>query len=214
MGRTRDVSKILTSNTSILTLASASATYATKASSGLVLLSPQSVSTSGGTSSIGSGGTVSFTSASAISLTNVFNSNYNHYRLVLNNIIGTAGANINMRMRNSGGDILTSTYYRQYISANSTSVAGARPSVGTFWTEVGYIYNGYIEAGSIIEIMNNNLGSYTSVYSTTTRNIGTNIEWIANSFGLADTNGPFTGLTLLISSGTATGSLSVYGYNK
>jgi adenine-specific DNA methylase len=32
MGRTRDVSKILTSNTSILTLASASATYATNAS--------------------------------------------------------------------------------------------------------------------------------------------------------------------------------------
>ena len=48
MGRTRDVSKILTSNTSILTLASASSIYQTIAKTGMIEITPSTVSVTGG----------------------------------------------------------------------------------------------------------------------------------------------------------------------
>ena len=77
MGRTRDVSKILTSNTSILTLASASTTYAPIAAGGLVQLIPSSA-TNG---TIAANGTVSFTSASIVSLDGIFSSTYEFYQI-------------------------------------------------------------------------------------------------------------------------------------
>jgi hypothetical protein len=214
MARSRDISKVLSSNSTLATDAEVAATYQTKSNTGLILMTPSSVSTTGGSASIASNGIVSFTSASAISLINTFTSSYNHYRIVINNIIGNAAGNINMRLRNSSGDITGTDYFRQYISAAGTSVAAARASSQTSWGEVSYVYNGYIEAGSIIEIMNTNLGSYTSAYSTSARNIGSNVEWIGNSFGCGNTNGPFTGFTLIMSSGAASGSVGVYAYNK
>ena len=66
MGRTRDVSKILTSNTSILSLASASSTYQTKASNALVLLN-----------------TTSFTAQNTVSVDNVFSAAYTNYKIIL-----------------------------------------------------------------------------------------------------------------------------------
>ena len=89
MGRTRDVSKILTSNTSILTLASASATYAPVAAGGLVLL-----------------GTTVVTAQSAASLNNIFTSTYDKYMIGLTWSTST-NANVRFRFRESGSDITT-----------------------------------------------------------------------------------------------------------
>ena len=86
MGRTRDVSKILTSNTSILSLASASATYATKTSTGLNLIIPSTIANTSGTASIGTNGTVSFSGATTVSLNDVFSSTYMNYKIIINAI--------------------------------------------------------------------------------------------------------------------------------
>jgi hypothetical protein len=112
MGRTRDVSKILTSNTSILSLASASTTYAPIEAGGLVKITPTSIANSGGSASISSTGTVSFTSASAISLNNCFTSTFNNYRVLFEGAITSGGANnLNLRFRAGGSDKTAAGYH-------------------------------------------------------------------------------------------------------
>ena len=73
MGRARDISKVFSTGTALATDTEVSTTYQTKAAAGLTLLTPSTISNTGGSASIGTNGTVSFTSASAISLNDIFN---------------------------------------------------------------------------------------------------------------------------------------------
>ena len=110
MGRTRDVSKILTSNTSILTLASASTTYAPIAAGSLVLL-----------------GTTTVTAQSAASLNNIFTSTYDKYMIGLSYATSTS-SNLRFRFRESGSDITTGYYGAnwEYDYAGGTGIRQAR----------------------------------------------------------------------------------------
>ena len=110
MARSRDISKVLSSNTVL----------ATDAELGLSLITPTSVATNGGSATISSTGTVSFTSASAISLNNCFNASYNNYLVLYVASFGTV-ANTTVRLRNAGSD-LSSALYRyahHYIATNA-----------------------------------------------------------------------------------------------
>lgn len=208
MGRTRDVSKILTSNTSILTLASASATYATKASTGLNLIIPSTIANTAGTASIGTNGTVSFSAASLVSLNDVFSSTYTNYRIVINVQSATSQVEFLYRMRVSGTDYSGIDYYSQLITGNSTSVAGERVAQGT--------------SGTLAQITNNQSGIdavfyrpfetvRTMVTSTSANSIDTIRNRVVGSV-LAD-GVSYTGFTLVCSQ-TITGQVSVYGINK
>jgi hypothetical protein len=208
MGRTRDVSKILTSNTSILSLASASATYATKVSTGLNLIIPSTIANTSGTASIGTNGTVSFSAASLVSLNDVFSTTYTNYRILINVQSATSQVELKFRMRVSGTDNSSSDYYSQLITGNSTSVAGERVAQDN--------------AGTLAQITNNQSGIdavfyrpfeavRTMVTSTSANSLDTIRNRIIGSV-LAD-NVSHTGLTLVCGQ-NITGTISVYGFNK
>jgi hypothetical protein len=208
MGRTRDVSKILTSNTSILSLASASSIYQTIAKTGLVEITPPTITATGGSGSISATGVVSFTSASAISLNDVFSSTYTNYRIVINVQSATSQVEFLYRMRVSGTDTTSIDYYSQLLTANGASATAERVSQAT--------------GGTLAQITNNQSGVDTVFYrpfetvrtmvtSTSANSIDT-IRFRSVGSVLADSVS-YTGLTFY-SSQNITGTISVYGYNK
>jgi hypothetical protein len=195
MGRTRDVSKILTSNTSILSLASASTTYATKASTGVVLLN-----------------TTSFTTQTTVSVDNVFSSTYDNYLIRVNNLANSENAWTGIRMRVSGSDYSGATYRKQVLSASSTTLTGSRTLNDTSWNEVFY-QNTSIPNFNSIEIQNPFLTEVTSAVSIGSLETAASTVGIMFWYGL-NTTTSYDGFTLIPAGGNITGSVSVYGYNK
>ena len=209
MGRTRDVSKILTSNTSILSLASASTTYATKTSTGLNLIIPSTIANTSGTASIGTNGTVSFSSASAISLNDVFSTTYDDYRIIIVASSAVAGTDLTLRVRVSGSDLSTGTYtYNRIIgdggtlnSARSSAQTSIRCGNTTLSEETSYIIdvvNPFLTKRTVFTINNSNQGGGAAQDMTAA--VVTNAT-------------SYTGFTILAGN-NFTGRLSVYGYNK
>jgi hypothetical protein len=208
MGRTRDVSKILTSNTSILSLASASSIYQTIATTGLVEITPPTISTTGGSGSISATGVVSFTSASAISLNDVFSTTYTNYKIIIN-AVGTTEDALNFRYRVSGSDNSTSNYQHQIFQADNTSLVGARNS-GVTQTLISRTNSNTVSTS--LEIFN-------PFATERTQSISNSIDPASNTtmriiFGIFNATTSFTGFTVIAASGNITGSVSVYGYNK
>jgi hypothetical protein len=210
MGRTRDVSKILTSNTSILSLASASATYATKTSIGSTLIIPSTISNTGGSASIATNGTVSFTSASAISLNNVFSSTYDNYAIILDSNPSTT-LDLSFRFRTSGTDNSNANYQKQQIFTTSTTVAGARIANAT---SLGLLGTMTTRTFFNLIIVNPSLSLNTGLNVTLNADYSSATPYLAIQSNSFNSNTIFDGFTIIASTGNITGSVSVYGYNK
>jgi hypothetical protein len=193
MGRTRDVSKILTSNTSILSLASASSIYQTKASSGLNLIN-----------------TTSFSAQTTVSINDVFSSTYENYKIVLSYLSST-GADLQLRLRVSGADETSGIYgtvrnittiaasiahYPNY-SQNNITLGGSGTSQNTF----------------SIECFSPFLAKRTQFFSLGTPDLSTTMYQEIVNASVKNTTS-YTGFTLISTSGNITGSLNVFGYNK
>jgi hypothetical protein len=207
MGRTRDVSKILTSNTSILTLASASSVYQTIAKTGLIEITPSTISVSGGSGSISATGAVSFTSASAISLNGVFSSLYTTYRIIVRSQHNSGIYTFNMRMRASGTDSSASYYWSgQYQASNTTSEGG----------ENGANVSSYQIGGLDAQrgIMSLDVNNPFQAQPTTFASVGWDGTYKRIYAGGHGVTSAYDGFTLFSSTGTITGNLSVYGYNE
>jgi hypothetical protein len=206
MGRTRDVSKILTSNTSILTLASASSVYQTIATTGLVDITPSTISVSGGSGSVSTTGAVSFTSASAISFNNVFSATYQNYK-VIGNFTATTGNSNSCRLRVSDTDNTASSYVRQVVAADSASLVASTLTTtffDGFW--MGSTHPSCLEASfySPFESIRTNVLTRSTQEGTTYKQIGASHN-VASSF---------TGFTLIAASGTFSGTVRIYGFNN
>ena len=212
MARSRDISKVLSSNSTLATDAEVAATYQTKAATGLTLLIPSSITATGGSGSIGSNGTVSFTSASAVSFNDVFSATYSNYKIVINsNVFNT----LNLRYRVSGSDNTTSNYNNAYYAFESRGIAefngygeGATTHsiTGTNCDEESY---------AILEIGNPFASTHTSLQAFLSAGVSTigykAFHILGNGRFRATTS--FTGFTFYGSS-NMTGTISVYGYNK
>jgi hypothetical protein len=205
MGRTRDVSKILTSNTSILTLASASATYATKASSGLTLIIPSTISNTNGSASIATNGTVSFSAASSVSLNDVFNSTYTNYKILLRTLHSTTSG-LQMRLRVGGSDLSSSVYQYETFLSGTGGI--------TNYTTWNTTYSASLSSICSLDIFTPFTTEKTLMFANITSEFSaTDVGGYVQTCTVNNTTS-YTGFTLLTTSGTVTGEVSVYGYNK
>jgi hypothetical protein len=194
MGRTRDVSKILTSNTSILTLASASTTYQTKSTAGLTLIN-----------------TTSFSAVSSVSLaTDTFTSTYDNYKILFQS--ETSGTNAtNVRFRTSGSDNTTSNYNMQRITADHTSLSGFEQNAQNI-ANIGSNNGGATAICFIMDIFRPKLATPTQARIEVINGLDSRVE-IYNAYFTAST--AFDSISFILNSaGTFTGTYSVYGYNK
>ena len=177
---------------------------------GLVLIKPSSVvnGTDNGK------GTVSFSAQSSVSLNGVFTSTYENYRIVLSNLNGSGStAGVQFRLRKSGSDNSSNIYWRQDVNAAATAV-NANRAQSTSWVVAAVRDQGPFN--SVFDLTSPNQASIkTGLLCLFSFNSASEIQgrFLAGTHDLAS-SADFDGFSLIPESGTMTGNISVYGYNK
>ena len=186
----------------------------TLAQTGLRPIIPSSVAVGSGSASISTNGRVTFTGASSISLNGIFNSTYASYRIIIEGDSSTAAADVRLRLRSSGTDLTSSTYYYGGYLSYASSGAGQDSQGGTSSWHIGYVVN--TAAGfysSAYDITGPGLPKRTAFIGASAGYAGSGIIWTAGS-GFNDDNNTYDGLTIFPSSGNITGKVQVYGYTN
>lgn len=153
---------------------------------------------------------VSFTAASSVSLDGCFTSEFTHY-IVRRNLLGsTALSSLNIRLRASGADDAGTNYRYQYLDASSTTIGAGRVTGQTSFSAA----MGYAEATAFGFSETWISNPYEAVRTTAWVDDGYNytsnilLETVVYSHDLAQS---YTGMTVLVSAGTMTGTITVYG---
>ena len=177
---------------------------------GLRAVVPTSVSVTGGGSSgsVGTNGTVTFSTAESVSINDCFSSAFTNYLLVCDFDTSGASANINARFRVGGVDNSTANAYNaQIFNANSTTIAGLRETSTSFRIAGGanVATNGFIAT------------IFRPFLVDTTAASSHHANSFANAFltlvsATHNQNTSYDGLTLIPSSGSITGAITVYGF--
>lgn len=211
MGRTRDVSKILTANTSLLSLASASATYAPIAAGGLVKLVP----TSAVNGTVSSSGTITFSAASSVSVNGCFSSTYVSYLMTINLTTNSANdGDMLLRWRNAGTDS-SASYYTSYTGLNTLASPGVinktqDPSITGH--AIGKYDNATLNSQYItLDITNVFLSDYTTCVFTGFGSTDVSNLFSYNGGGNHRVTQSYDGFTLAAENGNFTGTIKIYG---
>ena len=205
MARSRDISKVLSSNTTLATDAEVAATYQTKASAGLTLLS-----------------TTTFSAIASHSVNDVFSTTYNNYRIIYEITNCTVDGSLAIRMRTGGSDASgAGTYLFSGVNYNTSGTVNAYFSSGSTRVDLtdldggGSSANVAVYAG-VIDLHNPNLSEYTvgNAILAGTDTGGSYRSHYTNFWHVVES--PYTGFTLFHAgtTPTITGAVSVYGYNK
>jgi hypothetical protein len=206
MARSRDISKVLSSNSTLatdaevaafnyLTQSSASTVYQTKASAGIILLN-----------------TTSFTTQSTVSIDNVFSATYDTY-IIKGSYEGSVNGGCDIRLRVSGADNSASNYERQLVNVSNASTSFTRLTGQTAWINALH----HLTTGnglSVVEIHRPFSTSPTWAITLGTTEAGATDVRAVNQYYKHTASTSFTGLSMITTSGTITGSISVLGYNK
>ena len=176
---------------------------------GMVLMTPTSIASTGtgNSSSIGANGSVTFSSCATLSLNGVFTSNYDNYMIMLRNS-ATAVISIGFRLRVSGTDNSgTNTYTYQNLSVDGITVSGSRVS-----DTQGYIQDSSTlqRSGCVVSVYGPNLSQPTAVRSVTASDALSSAFIIDRAF-THNQSTSYDGFTLITTSGTISGLVSVYG---
>jgi hypothetical protein len=149
--------------------------------------------------------TTSFSGVASQSFNDVFSATYNNY-LIRGDIDDTSGTGANFRLRVGGSDNSSSNYKysRIYIgNTNATGLTGESNQSGT-----GFLL-GDLSTQTGIEIL---IFSPFLTKLTTFRQ-GLNNDYSVTTSGTMTVTTSYTGFTIVFGS-SATGELSVYGFNK
>lgn len=152
--------------------------------------------------------TQSFSAASSVNVNDCFSSTYDHYKVIVSLTAASGVINVFGRLRVSGADNTTSNYSTQRFTVSGTSAAPFQYTNQTSFeftdlaqtdgTISSEFYNPFASKGTnVISQMN---AWYPAEY------------WVRSSSFNATTS--FTGFSLLTTSSTITGTVSVWGYSK
>ena len=181
---------------------------------GMKLLVPSSVAVGSGSGSVATQGTVSFSGASSVSVNDVFSTTYNNY---LVQFVGTqsAAVGLTLRLRVSGADNTNSNYNNAgitYLSNNSTGTNLGAENATSFNLNTGFTRTGSYNF-NFFEPFSTQYTSYV-LDSVTSDGVATVEARRSMSSGFFEATTSFTGFTLILASGTMTGTLRVYGYKN
>ena len=155
--------------------------------------------------------TTSFSAVATQSINDVFSTTYKNYKILMNITGSTTNVNVGMRLRVSAADNSTANYGQQTIESGGTSVAAIRDSGQTQWFRVAAAQTGKSQL-HILDIANPFQTEITSAIGFRNRDVGTSSAETSHvSSGFVATTS-FTGFTLIPTSGTITGSVSVFAY--
>ena len=180
---------------------------------GLVLVKPSSVV--GGTDN--GKGTVSFSAASTVSLNNVFNTTYDSYKIILDLTAVSGDLVLYMRLRGGASDASGINYSLGYnYRSRAGTSSGYNNNDVTFWgilqgssSELNHNYLASIDINSPALPVRTLFGAngYTAQGSD-------DVMYGFSGGGMHAVDAAYDGFSLITSTGTVTGKVSVYGYNK
>ena len=161
--------------------------------------------------------TTSFSGVSSFSLpANTFSATYDNYKVIVNLDTSVAAVGGTLRMRAAGTDN-TSANYSYIIYGGTQAPAGTFASNGTGALATNFVpiaMSGTYSSSTIIEVMKPFLTDNTNVFLTGYYFDGLSNYSAASMGGVTSVTTSYDSLTLAVSSGTFTGTYSVYGYNK
>jgi hypothetical protein len=155
--------------------------------------------------------TTSFSGVSSQNITSVFSANYNRYYIAFDGIGSTTQQELGFRFLDNTTPYTTGNHKTQQLYAASTSISGVRSTTATSWP-IGAVISTDRQFSqlTLINPFETLKPSGVSQYLET---IAGNIILI--SYGLsADTTTSFSGFQIFPASGTITGSVSTFGFNK
>jgi len=153
--------------------------------------------------------TETFTAKSSVSIDDVFSSEYENYRLIMDTN-QTAAGEIYGRFRSGGvTDTTTANYLNQWVDIYSTTVDSARQ---TSPTGILFAYrNGSGTAYSESTIYQPNVSATTKVF---TNAVGAKSNWTIQTRVSSHTSGVQDGIEIIPNTGTLDGTLRIYGYRN
>lgn len=145
-----------------------------------------------------------------VNVDNVFNADYDRYRIHMRLNGSTAGTWAHFRLRNSGGDLIGSNYYRMgRYAIFSGGGLDYNSGPNTSFQVVGQ-WGGSLPSTCIMEIFDPYLANRTGWFANT-NDVGGGAAYF--QMGLADVTTSYTGFTVYCQAGTFNaGSIKVYGY--
>jgi hypothetical protein len=152
-----------------------------------------------------------FSSASTVEVDDAFSTTYDHYMIILNNT-GSASTDLAMRFRSGGSTNTQSKYTTQQLESSSTTTSSSATGLSNSGIRIGRnVSSG--RSSSTIWLQNPyaSLQTCAQALITQPQNAANAIGFQAGSYTDTDS---FTGLQLNPSSGTITGTITIYGMAK
>jgi hypothetical protein len=152
-----------------------------------------------------------FSAVANVTADGIFTSAYTNYRIVLR-YTSTSGL-IGMQFRVATVDT-TTNYNSQGFVANSTTLTGARITSQSSG-QIANNSDGSFFSLSVVDITGVQLAEPTVYLAHNTRNDGAyTTPMIAQYFGNQSASTAFDGIKILTTTGTMTGTYTIYGYRK
>jgi hypothetical protein len=173
---------------------------------GMGLIEPASVSFSGTSAAITGLGSVEFSACTSLSLNGVFSSDFDNYMIIHAGSSPGAGG-VSLRLRAGNTDATGTNYVIQQLQASSTTVSGIRYS-----SQTSFVLGPYQGGGVACFLYGPNLAQPTATRTVevSTFSGGYISDW-ANTHSLSTA---YDGCTLLVTSGSLSGRVAVYGMVK
>lgn len=177
---------------------------------GLKICVPTSINFSGTSASIRADGGVDFSAVTSLSLNGVFSLTYDNYMVKFSGSSGTA-LNVNVRLRASGVDATGTSYARQSLIADGTTISASRS------TGAGDI--------PLVRLNGNTLNSGVDIYAfgphlsqpTATRSVAADPLSSARILDFAATHSlssSYDGISFVPDAANMTGTVYVYGFTQ
>ena len=177
---------------------------------GLNIVAPATIANSGGTATA-SGGEVTFSAVNSVSLNGVFSATYNNYLVIIRSTGSGASDELRMRLRVGGADNTTTAYNFATLLSNTSASASQGLTQNVFQNVIRRLGTG--TGGMAQIVMTDPFAASATHFSLT----GTQADSTVTATligGIFTSSTSFDGFSLFPSLGTATGTVTVYGYQK
>lgn len=150
-----------------------------------------------------------FTGSAAVNLNNVFTSTYSNYRVLIYSYANST-YDYFMRMRVGGTDSSAGSYGYQQLDAGGTTVTASRASAQTSF-KIGEVHTAY--SGYSMDFFAPQESTQTNFVNIGVTGTSTGTTQCHRMGGFYDTTS-FDGFSIYPPSGSITGVVTVYGYQK
>lgn len=181
--------------------------------SGLVPITPSSVTVGSGSATVGANGAVTFTGASNITINGSFTTAYKNYRIVASELsVLTSGGSLAMQLKSdssifSSADYVSVGRYNSTTTGSGVSSAVSQTSWGLWYSDVNGGQNNLV-----VDIFTPQEAKPTSARYLATAYQNTAV-WVDYSGGsIFNNSSQATGFKILHSAGALSGTIQVYGY--